>query len=67
MKRASDRIDFPKDVIIIKGYLKEAGIDYDLIECNILWEWFSDDIYSAGFMIVNEKIVAKFIEWLKEE
>ena len=66
MKRARDIIDFPDDVNDIKEFLNSKSIYFIMIECNVLWEWFSDDVYSAGFMTVDNETLTKFVEWLKE-
>ena len=62
-----NKFTFPEDMILIMDYLNAHGkvlVKESTIED--LYCRFSDEKYCAGWMCVDEEILAEFEEWLNE-
>lgn len=52
------------DYLIGQGERFRSVSPMSMIELNFMWEWFSDEEYSAGFIIVDEDTLDMFCKWL---
>ena len=67
IKNASACYDHPEDIGAILSYLAEKGkilCSDETVER--MYREFSDDMYAAGWMCVDERILEEFSDWLAE-
>ena len=56
------------DILIIKLFLAKKGVYIDESwAIQELWEDFSDEVYCAGWLTVQEDFLQEFYEWLYKE
>lgn len=56
------------DILIIKLFLAKKGVYIDdSWAIQELWEDFSDEVYCAGWLTVQEDFLQEFYEWLYKE
>jgi hypothetical protein len=48
-------VDYPDDCKRIQCVANELKFDFSLRDAEDFWEWFSDEYYCAGWMILPEK------------
>ena len=59
--------EYGNDIRIITDYLNEQGFYPDNAEVvNYLWKTFSDDLYFAGWIKVDEHTLREFVEYLQQ-
>lgn len=62
-----DQYRYPEDMETIVSYLNEHGqVNVSEKTLEILYERFSENIYCAGWMGLDEEVLAEFAEWLSK-
>ena len=69
MKCPKDYCYYDKDLVdmkIVRNYLESNDIYWNLYECYIVWEAFSDN-YCAQFLSVGDDLLEQFVEWIRSD
>lgn len=62
------KFNLDDEVYKLKTILEQKGWFFDsIVDLVDLYETFSEEVYFAGFMKIDERIVDEFIVWLEKE
>lgn len=66
-KENTGNVLYPEDVRRIRQYLNNVG-DLTATDEEIDWAWsmFSEDLYFAGWMKVDDRLLEEFADWLED-
>jgi len=61
-------VEYPEDCQLIWNYLEDTGkINFSKKEVAKYYRIYSDEVWSAGWLSIDDNILYGFAEWLSEQ